>query len=66
MTYNVTIEETISETFCIEAESLEEAYKKAIADYNNGTLVLSPGNCTCRQIEVSNPITGETTEWDEF
>ena len=66
MTYNVTIEETISETFCIEAESLEEAYKKAIADYNNGSLVLSPGNCTCRQIEVSNSITGETTEWDEF
>lgn len=66
MIYNVTIEETISETFDIEATSLEEAYKKAITDYNNGALVLSPGTCTFRQLQVQNPLTNECTEWDEF
>lgn len=66
MTYNVTIEETISETFSIEADSMEDAYNKAVDNYNSGKLVLSPGTCTSRQLQVQNPMTNECTEWDEF
>lgn len=36
--YTITIEETVSDVFYLEANSLEEAIEKAIAKYNNGVL----------------------------
>lgn len=66
MSYNFTIEETISDTFSIKAESLEEAYNKAISDYNSGEFVLTVGTCTSRHLQVQNPLTNECTEWEEF
>lgn len=38
--YTITIEETVSDVFYLEANSLEEAIEKAIAKYNNGVFVL--------------------------
>lgn len=61
MTYNVTIEETISEIFSIKA-----AYNKAISDYNLGNLVLAAETYTSYQLQVQNPLTNECTEWNEF
>ena len=66
MKFNVTIEETVSQTFEIEAESMEEAYDSAITGYKNGTYVVAPGECTSRQLQVQNLENGECTEWDEF
>lgn len=66
MIHKVTIEETISQTFDIEAESIEAAYNRAISDYKNGILVVESGECTSRQIQVQNIDNGECTEWDEF
>lgn len=44
MQFNISIEELISDTFSIEAESKEEALEKARALYREGDLVLEPGN----------------------
>ena len=38
--YTITIEETVSDIFYLEANSLEEAKEKAIANYNNSVFVL--------------------------
>lgn len=42
--YRVTIEETISQDFEIEAESREEAFRLAEAKYKDGSLVVDNGN----------------------
>lgn len=66
MTYKVTIEETVSQAFDIEAESIEDAYNTAIANYKKGILVVEAGECTYRQIQVQDINNGECTEWNEF
>lgn len=43
MRYNITIEETVADTFEIEANSKEEALEKARELYNNVEIVLEPG-----------------------
>lgn len=58
-TYNVTIEEVISETFEIEANSPEEAREIAEEQYWNAELIVGP-NVTQRQMQV------EDGEWEEF
>ena len=65
-TFKVHIEETISETFDIEAETIEEAMEIAERDYNNGYLVLESGNLVDRQMMAEDIETKETTEWVEF
>ena len=64
--YDVTIEEYISETFAVEAESEEEAMEIAKEKYKNGEFILEPGNVTQRQIAVYDPQTETTTDWTEF
>lgn len=62
--FKVTIEETISETFEVEATSIEEAMQIAEEKYNNGEFVLELGNLTCKQMMAEGD--NETTEWIEF
>lgn len=50
--YHIVIEETISEEFTVEAQSKDEAIKKAIESYRNGTFVLSPGSLEHKQLMV--------------
>ena len=66
MKYKITIEETVSETFEIDADSMEEALKKAETGYNKGQYVLTPGNLTFKQMSGTCEETKESAEWVEF
>lgn len=65
-TFKITIEETISQAFNIEAETMEEAMEKAERDYNDGYLVVVNGNLTYTQMMAEDEESGEMTEWVEF
>ena len=62
--YTITIEETVSDIFYLEANSLEEAKEKAIANYNNSVFVLEPGNLIETNILVEND--KENSGWFEL
>lgn len=64
--YKVTIEETISEEFNIEADSLEEALKIAELAYTVGKLVLENGQVIAKQIMLEDLQTGKITDWRSF
>ena len=63
--YHVVIEETISETFEIEASSEDDAISGAIQEYNAGNFVVYSDNVEHRQISIIGD-DGEFTEWIEF
>ena len=65
MKYTITIEETCTKDFEIEAGNVEEAYNLAESKYEAGEFVLDPGECQFRQIAITNP-SNEATEWREF
>lgn len=65
MKYTITIEETNTKDFKIEAESAEEAYGIAEQKYKSGEFVLDPGECQFKQIAITCP-SKEATEWREF
>ena len=52
--YTITIEETVSEVFYLEANSLEEDKELAIENYNNSVFLLEPGNLIETNILVEN------------
>lgn len=62
--YTITIEETVSDVFYLEANSLEEAIEKAIANYNNGVFVLEQGNLIETNLLVGND--NESSDWFEL
>lgn len=64
--YKVTIEELISESFHIEADSLEEAMKIAEQVYHVGKLVLENGQVTEKQMMGEDLQTGEMIDWENF
>lgn len=59
------LNETVSETFEIEANSEEEAVSVAIQEYNAGNFVVSADNVEYRQISVVDE-NGEFTDWITF
>lgn len=65
MKYTITIEETVTKDFEIEANGAGEAYETAERKYKSGEFVLDPGECQFRQIAVTAP-NDEATEWKEF
>ena len=65
MKYIITIEETVTKDFEVEANDAEEAYKIAEQKYNSGEFVLYPGECHFKQIAITTP-SNEATEWKEF
>ena len=65
-TFNIIIEETVSEAFKIKAETLEEAMEIAEEKYYSGKLVLSPGEVVTKQMMGEDLTTGDCTEWTEF
>lgn len=65
MEYIITIEETCTKDFEIEAESADEAYKTVEQKYESGEFALDPGECQFRQIAITKP-SSESTEWREF
>ncbi|MDD6633814.1 MAG: DpnD/PcfM family protein [Ruminococcus sp.] len=66
MIFKVTIEETVSETYDIEASSVEEAQKIAIKKYNNNEIVLEPGNIISKRISVCNSTFEKLTDFEDF
>lgn len=62
--YTITIEETVSEVFYLEANSLEEAKELAIENYNNSVFVLEPGNLIETNLLVEND--DESSGWFEL
>jgi hypothetical protein len=65
MKYTITIEETVTKDFEVEANDAEEAYEIAEQKYNSGEFVLDPGECQFKQIAITKP-GNECTEWREF
>jgi hypothetical protein len=64
--FKITIEETVSETFDIEAETMEEAMEIAENEYNNGFLVVENPTLVAKQMMAEDEETNEATEWVEF
>lgn len=64
--FKVTIEEHVSETFEIMATDIDEAMEIAEEQYDNGSIVLEPGNLTEKLMMAEDEETGECTEWTEF
>ncbi len=62
----VTIEETVSETFEVEANSVEEALEIAKEKYYDGEFVLEPGNVVGKMIQGREENSEESTEWSDF
>jgi len=62
--FKIAIEEMISDTFEVEANSLDEAIEIAKEKYKNGEFVLESGNLVAKQMAVIEP--NKETEWIEF
>jgi hypothetical protein len=65
-TFKIHIEETICDTFTVEAETMEEAMEIAEEKYAEGEFVILPQTPTCKQMMAEDEENGETTEWVEF
>lgn len=65
MKYTITIEETVTKDFEIEASDADEAYEMAEQKYKSGEFVLDSGECQFRQIAITK-LSNEATEWREF
>ncbi len=66
MKYIITIEETISQDFEIEATDIEEALKIAENNYLKEKIVLAPGNLVCKQICAISQKGDVAVNWREF
>lgn len=64
--YQVTIEESISQTFEVYAEDDGEAIAITEQKYANGEFVLDQANLVSKQMELRNETEGYSTEWIEF
>lgn len=64
-TFKIHIEETISDTFMVEAETMEEAMEIAEEKYASGEFVLYPQTPYCKMMSAEDE-NGESTEWVEF
>lgn len=65
-TFKITIEEMVSQSFNIAAETIEEAMEIAERDYNDGYLVVDNGDLVAKQMMAEDEENDETTEWVEF
>lgn len=63
MKYDVTFEETVVQTFEIEADSLEEAAEVAREKYKNGELVVENGEIHSTLVCATSKNYEETTGW---
>ena len=64
--FKIHIEETISDTFTVMAETMEEAMEIAEEKYANGEFLIIPQTPTCKQMMAECDASGHATEWVEF
>ena len=64
--YEVIVEETVSETFQFELPDDIDIYDYVQEYYYKGKIVLEPGECQFRQMEIHNLEDNTWTEWKEF
>ena len=64
--FRVTIEETISQTFEVLAESFEDAEEITTEKYNNGEFVLEPGELQHKEMMINDVENNEETNFFEF
>lgn len=64
--FSVTIEESVSKSFEVTAESGEEAERIAREKYSSGEFTLCPGNLVCKQMQIQDLSDGLCTNWFEF
>ena len=60
----VTIEETVSQSFSVDAVNVLEAIEIAKQKYKSGEFILEPGEVTCRKVMADDGVV--STPWDEF
>ena len=65
-TYEVTIEETVDETFSFEIPDDVDIYEYVQENYYNGKIVLEPGKCQLRQMEIHDLSDNSWVDWQEF
>ncbi len=63
--FEITIEETVSDTFTVIAENAKEAMKIAVDKYNTSEFVLEPGFLVAKQMAITS-LNHEEMEWIEF
>lgn len=66
MKIEVTIEETVVEKFLVEVPDGIEPYDYVVKQYGEGIIVLEPGECQFKQMEIHNLEDNTWTEWKEF
>lgn len=64
--YEVTIEETVDETFSFEIPDDVDICEYVRENYYNGKIVLEPGECQFRQMEIHNLSDDIRFDWQEF
>ena len=66
MKYEITIEESISQTFVIEADDEESAMNIAEKRYYSGEFVLDAAECSNKQMCIHDTKNDSWSEWVEF
>ena len=63
--YVIAIEKTLVQEFDISANNAEEAFRKAVEYYKNGTSVITQGEVQFKQMAIIAAYY-EATDWKEF
>ena len=63
--YVIAIEKTLVQEFDISANNAEEAFRKAVEYYKNGTSVITHCEVQFKQMAIIAPY-NEATDWKEF
>ncbi len=66
MKVNVTIEETVVQEFDVDIPDGKDPYDYIAEEYYKGNIVLEPGECQFRQMEIHFLEDNTWTEWKEF
>lgn len=66
MKIKVNIEETVVEEFEVDVPKGIDPYDYISKQYYAGKIVLEPGECQFRQMEIHNLENDTWTEWQEF
>ena len=64
--YDVSIEETVVETFSFELPDDIDIYDYVLENYYKGEIILESGDCQFRQMEIHDLDDNTWTEWKEF